>query len=159
MGYVMPAEIFFYHLQMQPLEGALPLLLDKCLEKGWNVFVQTGSRERADALDTHLWTWREDSFLAHGTTSMAHAERQPILISAEGTVAANGAQVRFFVDGARPEEDLNLLNGLERGILMFDGQSEEALQSARQSWKILKEAGFPVTYWQQTPRGGWEKKA
>nr|WP_321456818.1 DNA polymerase III subunit chi [uncultured Cohaesibacter sp.] len=155
----MAAEVFFYHLQMQPLEATLPILLEKCLEKGWNVFVQTGSQERANALDTHLWTWREDSFLAHGLLGSAHADRQPILIAPQADAAANSAQVRFFVDGARPEENLALLEGLERVILMFDGSSDDALQAARSSWKKLKEAGFPVTYWQQTSRGGWEKKA
>lgn len=155
----MPAEIFFYHLQMQPLEAALPVLLEKCLERDWKAFVQTGSGERAKALDAHLWSYRDNSFLAHGMANAAHAERQPVLISSDGVVAANGATVRFFVDGARPEEDAGLLEGLKRGILMFDGRSEEALIAARQSWKALKDAGYPVTYWQQTPRGGWEKKA
>ena len=155
----MPAEVFFYHLQMQPLEATLPLLLDKCMEKGWSAFVQTGSQERANALDNHLWTWRDDSFLAHGMASMAHADRQPVLIASDSLKAENGAAVRFFVDGARPEADLSLLEGLERAILMFDGGDIDALMVARQSWKTLKEAGHPVTYWQQTERGGWEKKA
>ena len=155
----MPAEIFFYHLQMQPLEATLPMLLEKCLERGWYAFVQTGSAERASALDTHLWTWREDSFLAHGLDGSAHANRQPVLIASEGKAAVNGAKVRFFVDGARPEENLSLLEGLERAILMFDGSSDEALRAARSSWRVLRDSGFPVTYWQQTSRGGWEKKA
>lgn len=155
----MPAEVFFYHLQMQPLEATLPLLLEKCLQKGWAAFVQTGSQERANALDNHLWTWREDSFLAHGMASMAHGERQPVLIASEGIKAENGAAVRFFVDGSKPEEDLTLLEGLERAILMFDGGDAQALQAARQSWKALKDAGYTVTYWQQTDRGGWQKKA
>ncbi|SNY93825.1 DNA polymerase III, chi subunit [Cohaesibacter sp. ES.047] len=155
----MPADIHFYHLQQQPLEAALPLLLEKCLERGWTAFVQTGSEERATSLDGHLWSWREDSFLAHGLASAGFAEKQPILISSQGVRAANGAHVRFFVDGARPEEDLALLEGLERAIVMFDGGSDDAVGAARRSWKALKEADFPVTYWQQTPRGGWDKKA
>ncbi len=158
-GRSMSAEIFFYHLQMQPLEATLPLLLDKCLQKGWKAFVQTGGQEQANVLDTHLWTWREDSFLAHGLASAEHSDRQPVLIGSQGIAADNGAEVRFFVDGARPEENMVLLDGLERAIVMFDGDSAEALSSARQSWKILKQAGHPVTYWQQTDRGGWEKKA
>nr|WP_319485285.1 DNA polymerase III subunit chi [uncultured Cohaesibacter sp.] len=155
----MSTEIFFYHLQMQPLEAVLPQLLEKCLEKGWRSFVQTGSPERANALDTHLWTWRDDSFLAHGMASAAHAELQPILIDSTGKAAVNKAHVRFFVDGARPEENLSLLDGLERAILMFDGSSDDALKAARASWKALRDAGHSVTYWQQTSRGGWEKKA
>ena len=153
------AEIFFYHLERQSLEAALPLLLEKCLEKGWSALVQTGSQERAMALDSHLWTYRDDAFLAHGMAGAGHAQRQPVLLSFEGVPAENGAAVRFFVDGARPEADLSLLDGLERGIVLFDGHSDEALVAARQSWKALKEAGHPVTYWQQSERGGWQKKA
>ncbi|HEX4297004.1 MAG TPA: DNA polymerase III subunit chi, partial [Devosia sp.] len=29
------SEILFYHLEAQPLERALPLLLEKTLERGW----------------------------------------------------------------------------------------------------------------------------
>lgn len=155
----MSAEIHFYHLQIQPLEVALPRLLEKCLERGWMAFIQTGSVERANALDSHLWTYRDDSFLAHGMANHSHAERQPVLIAPEGLEAANGAAVRFFVDGARPEDNPGLLDGLERAIIMFDGQSDEAVRAARTSWKALREAEFAVTYWQQTSRGGWEKKA
>lgn len=155
----MSAEIHFYHLQIQPLEFALPRLLEKCMERGWMAFVQTGSVERANALDSHLWTYRDDTFLAHGMASHGHAERQPVLIAPDGVIAANGAAVRFFVDGAKPEDNLALLDGLERAIVMFDGQNEDAVRAARISWKALKEANFAVTYWQQTPRGGWEKKA
>ena len=44
----------------------LPPLLEKSLERGWRVVVQAGSQERVEALDAHLWTYREDSFLPHG---------------------------------------------------------------------------------------------
>ena len=29
----------------------------------------------------------------------------------------------------------------------------------RARWRRLKDAGHELTYWQQTPQGGWEKKA
>ncbi|HWU99585.1 MAG TPA: DNA polymerase III subunit chi, partial [Devosia sp.] len=29
------SEILFYHLETQPLERVLPLLLEKSLERGW----------------------------------------------------------------------------------------------------------------------------
>jgi hypothetical protein len=47
-------EIWFYHLQRQPLESVLPNLLEKSLEKGWRVAVQARSEERLDALDSWL---------------------------------------------------------------------------------------------------------
>jgi len=56
-------EVLFYHLQNMSLESVLPPLLEKSLERGWRVVVQSTSQERADALDAHLWTYRDDSFL------------------------------------------------------------------------------------------------
>jgi len=49
-------EVLFYHLQDMTLENVLPPLLEKSLERGWRVVVQSTSEERADALDAHLWT-------------------------------------------------------------------------------------------------------
>ncbi|SNZ08051.1 DNA polymerase III subunit chi [Cohaesibacter gelatinilyticus] len=153
----MPAEIFFYHLQRQPLEMALPRLLEKCLERGWKSFVQVGTPERLKGLDAQLWTFRDDSFLAHGLAGQDHEDKQPILMSSHPLPAANGAQVRFFVDGALPNTDLSLLEGLERAILMFDDQDEVTKQASRSCWKELKEKDFSVSYWKQTGGGGWEK--
>ena len=61
------ADIWFYHLMRQPLERVLPPLLEKSLERGWRAVVQTASEERLRALDDHLWTYSDESFLAHGT--------------------------------------------------------------------------------------------
>jgi DNA polymerase IIIc chi subunit len=58
-------EILFYHLTESKLEDALPPLLEKSLERGWKVAIQTVGEERRDFLDTHLWTFRDDSFLPH----------------------------------------------------------------------------------------------
>src|SRR5690606_3244729 len=95
------AEVLFYHLTESTLEDALPGLLEKSLERGWRAVVQTGSQERRDALDAHLWTWRDDSFLAHGTEHDQHAALQPVLLTT-GEGNANAAQIRFLVDGASP---------------------------------------------------------
>ena len=60
-------EILFYHLQGMSLESVLPPLLEKSLERGWRVVVQSTSPERTEALDAHLWTYSDDSFLPHAT--------------------------------------------------------------------------------------------
>ena len=43
-------EVLFYHLQNMLIENVLPPLLEKSLERGWRVVVQSTSQERADAL-------------------------------------------------------------------------------------------------------------
>lgn len=147
-------EVLFYHLERRPLASVLPALLEKSLERGWRAVVQVGSPERAEALDALLWSYRDDSFLPHGTEADGNAELQPIFLTHE-TVNPNGAQVRFYVDGAEVED----ISGYERAVLLFDGNDETAVAAARSQWKTLKDGGHDVTYWQQNDRGKWEKKA
>ena len=148
------ADILFYHLTESTLEDALPALLEKSLERGWRVVVQTGSEERRDALDAHLWTYRADSFLAHGLESDLLAADQPVVLTT-GDGNGNAAQVRFLVDGAAPPA----LEPYERAIFMFDGHDQAQLDAARGNWRDMKAAGHAVTYWQQTDGRRWEKKA
>lgn len=148
------AEILFYHLTESKLEDALPPLLEKSVERGWRVAVQTADPARRDALDTHLWTWRDESFLPHGTDAGEAPEGQPVLISIVPD-NINGATVRFIVDGAEPPDAL----GYDRLVFVFDGHDQEQLEGARGQWKKLKAEGHKLTYWQQTNEGRWEKKA
>lgn len=147
-------EVLFYHLQNQPLEKVLPSLLEKCLERGWRVVVETGSAERRDALDAELWTYKDDSFLPHGTRRDGDPAVQPIFLT-DGDDNPNGATVRFLVDRAAPVEP----GAYARLVLMFDGNDADALADARGHWKTLKAAGHALTYWQQDEHGRWQKKA
>ena len=146
-------EIWFYHLETQPLERALPALLEKTLERGWRAVVETSSRERATAIDTLLWTYRDDSFLPHGIAGDESDPNQPVLITMdEGN--ANAANVRFFVDRAVPRSG----DGYERIFFLFSGHDPDAVTEARAAWKQLLE-GNTLAYWQQDESGRWVKKA
>jgi DNA polymerase-3 subunit chi len=147
-------EILFYHLESHPLERVLPQLLEKCLERGWKSVVQAGSVERVRALDSHLWTWRDGSFLPHGTREDGNEAHQPVFLT-DADDCPNGAQVRFLVDGT----SLAAPGGYERVVYLFDGQDETALAAARASWREMKEGGQDVTYWQQDDTGKWVQKA
>ena len=147
-------EILFYHLTETKVEEALPALLERSLERNWRVVVQTVDEARSEALDTHLWTFRTDSFLPHGRDSDPLPEMQPILLTV-GEGNANSATVRFLVDGAAPPA----LEGYERVVFMFDGHDTDQVEDARGHWKTLKAQGHTLSYWQQNRDGRWEKKA
>ncbi|MFD1942861.1 DNA polymerase III subunit chi [Paradevosia shaoguanensis] len=148
-------DVLFYHLENQPLEKVLPLLLEKTVERGWRAVVETSSRERAEALDGTLWTYRDDSFLPHGVAGDDMAPEQPVLI-ATGPENPNGANVRFFVDRAVPQNSA----GYDRIVFIFSGHDPDAVVEARGAWRALSaDAGNAVTYWQQDPAGRWVKKA
>lgn len=148
------AEVLFYHMTESTLEDALPGLLERSVGRGWRAVVQTGSEERRDALDQHLWTFRDDSFLAHGTDREPLAAEQPVLLTT-GDGNPNAALIRFIVDGAVPPE----LDGYERAVFLFDGHDDGQVEAAREHWKVMKAAGHTVTYWQQTTDRRWERKA
>jgi len=147
-------EVLFYHLERQTLEQVLPGLVERTLERGWRAVIQAGSQERIAAIDQLLWTWKEDSFVPHGTRSEGHAEQQPVFLTTEEE-NPNGAGVRFLVDGAVTPA----FRGYVRIVCIFDGNDAAAVDSARAQWKLAKTEGATVTYWQQTEAGRWEKKA
>jgi DNA polymerase-3 subunit chi len=148
-------EALFYHLDGQPLERILPVLLQKSVERGWRVVVEAGTPERLAALDSHLWTYDDAAFLPHGTAADGHPELQPVYLAA-GPETPNDATVRFLVDRAPPPDDPERY---QRLVLIFDGTDEAALADARAAWKRLKERGLDVTYWQQDGEGRWVRKA
>ena len=148
-------EVLFYHLTESRLEQALPDLLEKSLARGWRVVVQCSSEERRDALDNHLWTYREDSFLPHGSDRDSSGVLQPVLLTVEAGQRANEPHVRLLVDGAVADT----LTGYVRAVYLFDGHDADQLDTARGRWKVEKAAGHAVTYWQQTEEGRWVKKA
>lgn len=147
------SDIWFYHLETQPLERALPALLEKTLERGWRAVIETSGRERATAIDALLWTYRDDSFLPHGLAGDEAEADQPVLITTDPG-NPNGANVRFFVDRAvpRPGEDY------ERIFFLFSGHDPDAVTEARAAWRQLQ-AGNTLAYWQQDDGGRWVKKA
>ena len=152
------AEVLFYHAERASLEDVLPSLLEQTRKKEWRAIVRVGSDERAAALDSHLWTYKDESFLAHGLERDAHPGEQPILLTT-GEGNANGAQVLFLADGARADWATEEVKALTRVVLIFDGRDPAAVDAARAQWGLAKAAGHEVTYWQQAATGKWEKRA
>jgi DNA polymerase-3 subunit chi len=148
-------EVLFYHLKGQTLEQVLPPLLQKSLQRGWRVVVQAASDERVEGLDAHLWTWRDDSFLPHGTWRDSEASAHPVLFTVN-EANPNGAGVRFLVEGAGMPADAAAYH---RIVLLFDGEDPEAVETARTRWGEAKAAGFDVTYWQADESGRWQRQA
>jgi len=147
-------EFVFYHLKGQTPEQVLPALLQKSLERGWRVVVQASSDERIEALDAHLWAWRDDSFLPHGTWRDAEAAAQPILLTVNAD-NPNGAAVRFLIEGASSPGDMA---AYERVVLLFDGDDPDAVDNARTRLSEAKAAGFDVTYWRPDEKGRWRRQ-
>lgn len=148
------SEVFFYHLQRQPLDAVLPRLLEKSRERGWNALLRVGSEERLAALDDLLWTYADESFLPHGTDREADAPEHPVLLTT-GDANRNGADILFLIEGAPVPSDLS---GYSRVMYLLDGSDEGAVAGGRQAFRALRDAGHDLSYWQQDEEGRWAKR-
>jgi len=143
-------EIWFYHLETASIEETLPPLIEKCLDRGWRPQVLSPSGERLQALDTHLWTWKANSWLPHHSPGAENGQDAPVQL---GSAATGGAEAVFLLDGAAWSD----LNGVARLFVLFDGRDQDRVSHARQQWRVAKEAGLLPTYWRQGEDGRWAK--
>ncbi len=144
------AEIGFYHLTRSALAQALPPLLIRTLAAGQRALV-LGPESGLEAVSAALWA--QPAWLPHGTAADGDPDLQPIWLSANPE-PLNGARFLFMVEGAETDR----VADFDRVFDLFDGNNSEAVAAARIRWKIAKEAGHTLTYWQQTD-SSWQKKA
>jgi DNA polymerase-3 subunit chi len=147
-------DIGFYHLQKSTLGEALPRLLEKAVGAGHRILVRLPSEAEAERLAVSLWTYDPNSFLPHGTAKDGRAAEQPIYLTSLDE-NPNGADLLAQVGGA----EMTDLQPFKRCLDMFDGADDDAVAAARARWKRYQAAGHQLTYWQQKPNGGWERKA
>ena len=148
----------FYHLTERPLEAVLPVMLERCLERGWRAVVRGTSAERLDALDALLWSYDEASFLPHGRAGRAPGEPSdhPVWLT-EGAELPNAPDTLFLIDGAEAEPAA--LAAFATVALLFDGSDAGATERARDAWRAVTGAGLRAVYWAEDGRGGWSKRA
>ena len=147
------SDIRFYHMEKSSLEQVLPSLLSKALQGGHRIIVKGTNEAQIENLNGHLWSYDAHSFLPHGTVKDGHEQVQPIWLTYEND-NPNEAGVLILINGALCEDAAQFSMVCE----MLDGRDSDAISAARGRWKIYKEQGHDVTYWQQSEAGKWEKK-
>jgi DNA polymerase-3 subunit chi len=146
-------DIGFYHCTRAPALEVAVKLAAKAHAQGLRLLV-LGERPGLEALDTALWTYHADSFLPHGLAGGPHDADQPVLL-AETAERTNSATLLLSLQAGVPAA----LDGFDRVLNLFDDGSP-AHERARADWKALAARdGLTRSYWQQTERGGWERKA
>ena len=153
-------EVRFYHLQRARLESVLPVILERCHQRGERVLVLAGSAERVEALAAHLWAYKPGSFLPHGTARDGEAALQPVFLApaeADGRPAENpnGASVLILSDGAQHPG----VGEFRLACELFDGHEEAAVPAAREQWRRYRAAGHTVVNFQQDDGGKWQETA
>lgn len=147
-------DVRFYHLQKQDLDAALPAILQKAFQSGKNIVVRMRDDKEIERMNKHLWAFKPEVFLPHGSKKDGNAAQQPIWLSANDDTP-NNAKILILTQG-KIEKDLS---SYDMCCEMLDGRDEKAITDARARWKEYQAAGHDVTYWYQSETGGWEKKA
>lgn len=147
-------EVWFYHLEREPLDSVLVKILVGLQVRGERVCAHLKTAATANGLSQKLWTIEDTSFVAHGLDGDPAPERQPLLLTMNEH-AANGADYRFYCEGLMPEA----LTGIVRASILFEGADETALTAARATWKRFKAEGCVVKYWRQNEANRWEDQA
>jgi DNA polymerase-3 subunit chi len=151
-------EILFYCLERKSLEDVLPGLLERTCERGWRALVRVDSPERLNALDLHLWTYSDQSFLAHGTPEFGFAGQQPVYLTT-GEENPNGAKVIFLAGAGVPSDWAGrTFDGIDRVVVLFDGLNPELRDAAYRSWRTAATAGHAAAFWKQNAAGKWEQE-
>ena len=144
-------EIGFYHMTRSALNQTLPQLLARTLANGQRAVVVSPDPNGLTTLSASLWA--QSDWLPHGTEADGDPDLQPIWLSVEAE-PLNGARYLFLVDGANTDR----LRNFDRVFDLFDGNDPAAVAAARNRWKLAKDAGHSLAYWQQTETS-WQKKA
>jgi DNA polymerase III subunit chi len=149
------ADVRFYALQRRALDEALIERLEEGLSERARIVVQASGPEQVSALDERLWTFRDESFLAHGIVGAGDEARQPVLIG-DGPENPNSASWRIFVGGADPQACF-AESAWTRLIVMFDDRDEASKADARKQWAVAKAAGHGLSFWREADDGAWRK--
>ena len=142
----------FHRLERRRLDQALPALLETALAEGARAVVQLGGPEARDALNERLWTFREDSFLPHGTAGDGEPEGQPVFLTASDETP-NGAALRVLLDPGLASRFVGA--EIARVVVLFEARDEEMTAAARVAWKALRDAGAAPSYWSEGEEGEW----
>ena len=137
----------FHDLDGAPLDFGLGRLLEAALAEGRRTCVRLGQEERVAALDQGLWTYRNDSFLPHG--SEGDPSEQPVWLTAE-TGNPNGADLLVIVDDASMADR----DGFADTVYLFDRRDPAMRDIARDRFAAFRDEGSRPAYLRFGP-GGW----
>jgi DNA polymerase III subunit chi len=147
------ADVWFYHLERQPLETVLPRILTGLYGRGERVSVHAPERKVLEFLSKRLWAEDAPSFLPHGFHDEVNADLHPVLLSTAED--AEGIALRIYIAGAAPID----FAGITRAMLFFDGNDATAVEGARMQWKAFRDQGHAIKYWKQSESGRWLDQA
>ena len=145
----------FYHIQNTDLNSTVLKLSLKAIQNNINGIIFSKDENKISIIDDYLWNSGRNNFIPHGTEKDGFPEDQPIFLTSK-EIIPNDANLIMNIDGSDIDEDY--LSNFEKYFVIFNGNNESELNSARSLWKKYKDYGFELSYWQEAAGGKWQKK-
>lgn len=147
-------QIDFYHLRDADLATPVAMLAHKTVASGQKLLV-LGKKDSFTDISDKLWSYRPDSFLAHGVDAAEGNDHACVWLSSD--IQENQIEAHYLVLTAGLE--VQDVNKFQRIFNVFDGTSETAVAAARDSWRRWT-ALEQVTcrYFSQDEQGRWTQK-
>ncbi len=137
-------RVDFYQLTRDPPAMVLPAIAQNIMNRNARLLAVSES-DSLPILSKSLWTYRDDSFLAHAIAGQGDDSLQPILLS-DTLNNNNSAQMVALCDGIWRDEALKF----ERIFYMFDAHQ---IDDARELWRgLMSKDGLELHYWKQEGR-------
>lgn len=76
----MPQVDFYILPENRSRERFICILINKIWQQGYSVYIHTGSKDAAQALDNLLWTYQDISFVPHTLSDMNQPNNEKICI-------------------------------------------------------------------------------
>tara|TARA_R110000787_G_scaffold123580_12_gene234674 strand:+ start:6252 stop:6701 length:450 start_codon:yes stop_codon:yes gene_type:complete len=147
-------RIDFYLLSSSDAVATVCRLCEKAVGAGKRIYVLATDGALAEQLDGALWSFRQNSFIAH---ERFHGEaitepQPPILI---GDLEAPPSHHDILVNLGAQIPDW--FSSFERVLEVVDSD-ENRRSKSRERFRFYRERGYPLKTYAQTEAGGWQQK-
>jgi len=135
-------EVLFVETTASRMEVRACEIAERVYAKGDNLQVVAVDGKQAERLDDLLWTFKPDSFVAHGISSGSASEtEQPVVITTRKERLEKMNSL-LMMDYLEPE----LVGQFSYAVHLIAVDNPERLEKSRGYWAQLKEAGFTLRH-------------
>ena len=141
----------FYHLRNGNFAKPAISIAEKVLANSDKLLIIAPKNELSD-LSVQFWSYKTDSFLAHGMGAEDVKDFAPIWLSSDADDNPIAAEYVMLTNGV----SLNNFSTFKRVFNIFDGSSQAAIEQAREQWRDW--SSHPehfCRYFTQSQTGGW----
>ncbi|MCU7915351.1 MAG: DNA polymerase III subunit chi [Candidatus Thiodiazotropha sp. (ex Gloverina cf. vestifex)] len=114
-------------------------LSEKIYHQGRRILIHTGSVEETRHMDRLLWTFRQGSFIPHGTVGDCEPAVTPVIITHEEEAGAEEHDVLINLSAAIPA----FFSRFERVAEIID-KEPQVVTAGRERFRFYRDRGYPL---------------